>query len=231
MASPTIPDGAVTYEPFTLPDEGYKASLLGLLAVQAAPMWSVGQQAAYQEHVMAGPTLEHWVRISGVWAEVERNIWELNGLLGHLEVAAWEDLPGAGQMAGTVAEALESWVDLLLVELVVDDLGAAMARASQTSSYAPLARTARLLAFGKSGSQASGVVGLREALTEGQAPRSQVEERSAVWLEVADTMAAHYDAAQQAGDWASRGLMAPIEAAALLTDTKAALTGLLEVPS
>jgi|GEM_PF-7044939 len=232
MGSPVVPDdsladGALAFEPFTLPDDGYREHLLALLALQAAPVWSVGQQVAYQEHVMAGPTLEHWVRVSGAWAEVERNIWELNGLLDHLGVDSWEGLPGAAADGAAVAAAAGSWIDLLLAEQVADGLGAAMARACVDSSYAPLARTARLLAYGKAGSQASGVVGLREILVEGQAPRSEVEDRAAVWLDLVGTWAARYDDAQSA-DGFGRGLALRFDATAELAAIKTELDGLLE---
>ncbi|HEX3947383.1 MAG TPA: hypothetical protein VHW47_06735 [Acidimicrobiales bacterium] len=228
MASPTLPDGQVAYEPFTLPDDGYRESLLGLLSAQAAPMWSVGQQAAYQAHVMAGASLEHWVRTSGVWSEVERNIWELNGLLAHLDVESWEALDGARTASQPVEQALEGWVDLLLVELVVDNLGAAMARACERSSYAPLARTARLLAYGKTGSYASGVVGLREILANDQVPRDQLAERAAVWQALGRTLAEHFAEAQQADRWEERGLSTPLDAAAVAAESTAELNRLLE---
>ncbi|HVX19763.1 MAG TPA: hypothetical protein VHB02_00275 [Acidimicrobiales bacterium] len=235
MGSPVLPDGTVTdgaaaYEPFTLPDDGYRDRLLALLALQAAPMWSVGQQAAYQEFVMSGPTLEHWVRVSGAWAEVERNIWELNGLLGHLGVGSWEGLVGAPADAAAVGATLGTWVDVLLAEQVADGLGAAMARACVTSSYAPLARTARLLAYGKAGSQASGVVGIKEMLVERQVPRAQVEDRAAVWLDLVGGWATRYGDAQSAEGF-GRGLAQPVDVAAEMAAVKAELNGLLEAAS
>ena len=47
-----------------------------------------------------------------------------------------------------LADAIEGWLDLLFVEVILDNLGTAMVRACEQSSYAPLLRIARLLRSG-----------------------------------------------------------------------------------
>src|ERR1700678_3638445 len=140
-ATLSVPDAG--YEYFSLPHEHYRTSLLALLAAQAVPVWSIGQQAPYASFVMDGAGLEHWVRMSGVWAEVERSVWELTCLLRHLGVSMEDVVDGHQGAKAAVDDAIETWVDLLLCELVVGKLGTAMVLACRQSSYAPLARSSR----------------------------------------------------------------------------------------
>ena len=199
MADAGVREAAPSFEACAIPDAGYREQLISLLSVQAAPMWSVGRQAAYEEHVMDGPSLDHWVRTADAWAQVERGCWELDRLLGRLGAGTWPDLAPAATGASSVAEALEGWIDLLFAQLAVDRLGAAMAQACADSSYSPLRRTARLVALTKRGLWASGEVGLREVVARGQLPVAELAPRAGVWLELTSSLAQRYAEVQDAG--------------------------------
>ena len=67
MASTMRDQGAVgVYERDTTPSEKYRAALTALLTTQSVPVWNVGQRDAFGEHVMDGPSLDHWVRTANV---------------------------------------------------------------------------------------------------------------------------------------------------------------------
>jgi hypothetical protein len=226
----SMSDTTSTYEPVSLPDDAYRSALLALLAAQAVPVWGIGQQQAYEDFVMEGASLEHWVRMSGMWAEVERNVWQLNTLLGRLGIDAVEDLSSSLPVKSRqlVEEATENWVDLLFTEVVVDNLGTAMIRACEHSSYAPLTRIARLLIFSKVGAFASGVLGIREAVARGQVPAAVLRERASRWLEVGATLAEQIDQAQQEAGWVAFGLAGSVDTRAALSDAEANINELLE---
>jgi hypothetical protein len=210
-----------TYERASIPDEDYRSALLALLAAQAAPVWGVGQQEPYEAFVMDGASLEHWVRMSGVWAEVERNVWQLQTLLERL---------GGGPIPSSplMEDAIESWVDLLFTEVIVDNLGRAMVQACQHSSYAPLARIARLLAFSKMGAFASGVVGLREAASRRQVPATVLRDRAGRWLDIGSALAQQIDEAQRQAGWVTLDIAATVDTDAAISEAEANIDQLLE---
>jgi hypothetical protein len=210
-----------TYERVSIPDDNYRSALLALLAAQAVPVWGVGQQQPYEAFVMDGASLEHWVRMSGVWAEVERNVWQLHTLLERL---------GGGPIPPSqlLEDAIEGWVDLLFTEVIVDNLGRAMVRACQHSSYAPLTRIARLLAFSKMGAFASGVVGLREAVSRQQVPATVLRERAARWLDIGTALAQQIDESQRRAGWVALDIAAMVDTGAAISEAEANVNQLLE---
>jgi hypothetical protein len=214
----------------SLPGDEYRSALLALLAAQAVPVWGVGQQQSYEAFVMDGASLEHWVRMSGMWAEVERNVWQLDRLLARLGVDSVDDLtssvpPKSRQL---VEEATESWVDLLFTELVVDNLGTAMVRACAHSSYAPLMRIARLLVFSKVGAFTSGVVGIREVVSRRQVPTSVLRDRATRWLDIGSTLAEQIEQLQQTAGWVGLDIATHLDTGSALSDTEANINQLLE---
>jgi hypothetical protein len=238
-ASATLSGPDAGYEYFSLPSEQYRSSLLSLLAAQAGPVWSIGQQEPYAAMVMDGAGLEHWVRMSGVWAEVERSVWELTCLLRHLGVESVEELPRraarAGQLSGgrdqgaLIADATESWVDLLLCELVIGKLATAMVLACRHSTYAPLTRSSRLLVFSKRGIFASGYLGVQEAASRNQVPRAMLRARAARWLDVGAALAEQLDDDQKTQAWVELGIAAAVDGGAALSEAGATINELLKV--
>jgi hypothetical protein len=219
-----------TYEHVSIPNDDYRSALLALLAAQAVPVWGVGQQQPYEAFVMDGASLEHWVRMSGTWAEVERNVWQLHTLLDRLGVNSVEDLTGAGPLPSCrlIEAAMETWVDLLFTEVIVDNLGTAMVRACDHSSYAPLARIVRLLRFSKVGAFTSGVIGVREAVSRRQVPAAILRERAAHWLAVGAALAREIDYAQRTAGWVALDIAVAVDISSAVSEAEANVAKLLE---
>jgi hypothetical protein len=174
---------APTYERETIPDERYRDALVTVLLTQSAPAWNVDQRAAYGEHTMDGPSLDHWVRTTNVWAELERRVWEYD----HLATSAGIDEPVTAahavwaELAPRIEDAEQDWLGLVFSMCYLDGVGHLMMDGCRHSTYGPLMRTARLAANGKWGVVASGLVGLDEIVRLGQVPKDELDARRSTW--------------------------------------------------
>jgi hypothetical protein len=214
----------------TIPDDGYRSALMAVLVSQALPLWNVDQRDAYAEHTMDGPSLDHWVRTTNVWAELERRVWEFDHLAesaglhdSHAEVATcWR------ATADRVEAAEQDWLGLVFSMCYLDGVGHALVQACHASTYGPLLRTARLATNGKWGVVASGLVGLGEVVRLDQAPPAELAERRATWRELAAQMLTVAVAAQSAiGD--RHGITDLVDAEATLAAVDARVAAILEV--
>jgi hypothetical protein len=218
------------FERDTIPHDAYRDALTSILVSQALPGWNVDQRDAYAEHTMDGPSLDHWVRTTNVWAELERRVWEFDHLAesagladSHADVARlWSGV------AARVEAVEQDWLGLVFSMCYLDGVGHALVHACRASTYGPLLRTARLATNGKWGVVASGLVGLGEVVRLEQASPAELADQRATWKSLAAVMLDIAVTAQSAlGD--RYGIAAPVDAGDVLTTIDARVENALEV--
>jgi hypothetical protein len=221
---------AGTFERETIPDDGYRHALTAILVSQALPAWNIDQRDAYAEHTMDGPSLDHWVRTTNVWAELERRVWEFDHLA---ESAGLQDshavVASSWRTIATLVEAAEQdWLGLVFSMCYLDGVGHALVRACNASTYGPLLRTARLATNGKWGVVASGLVGLGEVVRLDQASTAELAERRATWRALAAEILDVAVAAQSVLD-DRFGIAEPVDRDEVLATIDARVGAILEV--
>jgi hypothetical protein len=208
------PDAVGVYERGTTPSEEYRAALAALLTTQSVPVWSVGQRDSFCEHVMNGPSLEHWVRTANVWAELERNVWEFGNLAAAAGIPVtdgqvdgpWTDL------SGRIAESQSSWLGLVFSLCYLDSIGHALIRQCATSNYGPLLRASRRIPNSKWGMVVTGLLSVSEVVENDQLPRADVLDARAQWQALSADVMRVVVSQEASGRWADNGIAAPIDA-------------------
>jgi hypothetical protein len=235
MASTMRDQGAVgAYERDTTPSEEYRAALTALLTTQSVPVWNVAQRDAFGEHVMNGPSLDHWVRTANVWAELERNVWEFGNIAAAAGIPVTDgkidgqvDGPWSG-LSGRVAEAQGSWLGLVFSLCYLDSIGHAMIRQCAESNYGPLLRASRPGPNAKWGMVATGLLCLGEIVSLDQLPRADVLDARAQWHALAGDVMRVVIAQEASNRWVSEGIAAPIDAPQVLAAADARVAVRLE---
>ena len=233
MVESTVRDqqGSVgAYERDTTPSEEYRDALTALLATQSVPVWNVGQRDMYGEHVMNGPSLDHWVRTANVWAELERNVWEFANLAAAAGVPVTDDEVG-GPWTGLsrrVAESQNSWLGLVFSLCYLDSIGHAMIRQCAESNYGPLLRAARVGPNGKWGMVATGLLCLGDLVAHDELPRADVLDARAHWRALSDDVLRVVTSQETSNRWVSEGIAAPIDATQVLAAADARVAIRLE---
>jgi len=200
--------GRVSYERDSLPSDEYRGALLALLGLHALPVWGWGQRDAYGRFAMEGPSLDHWVRTTNLWAEEERDLWEWEQMVSSLTDESFDGVVASavGDLAARTIGAIEQWVDVVLLAVCVDGFGEELMRTVAASSYAPLERHARRMVMYKRGQCADGCDSLSELVTSAQCDRVVLVDRAALWLDVARDFAATGRALEQEVGWVQLGL-------------------------
>jgi hypothetical protein len=214
----------------TIADDGYRAALVALLGAHAVAVWGYGQRVAYEEFVMTGPSLDHWVRTGNLWAEEERDLWEWEQIVGAVTDRPFDDVVrgSLGDLADRVTAELHEWIDLVLLAVCVDGLGEELVRTMAASSYAPLQRHARVMVTYKRGQCADGVTGLADVVRLAQLDLDHVRARAEVWSALTRQLADAVVAAEAASGWVAHGIATPLDAPAAVYRTLARLTARLE---
>ena len=223
-------DAAATVERSTIADAGYRDALVALLGAHAIPVWGFGQREAYGDHVMTGPSLDHWVRTGNLWAEQERDLWEWEQIVGAVTDRAPADVvrDAVGELPGRVTAALVEWIDLALLAVCLDGLGEELVRTLTGSSYGPLRRHASVMVAYKRGQCADGCTGLSDVVRLRQLDLDHVRARAEVWSGLTRDAAAAVAAAEATAGWVERSLAAPLDVEAAVDRTLTRLTARLE---
>jgi hypothetical protein len=223
------PDAVVAYERDTIPSEEYRAALTALLMTQSVPVWNVGQRDSFCEHVMDGPSLEHWVRTANVWAELERNVWEFANLASATGIAVTDRVDGPWtDLSGRIAESQSSWLGLVFSLCYLDSIGHALIRQCAKSSYGPLLRSSRRIPNSKWGMVVTGLLCLGEIVERDQLSRDDVLDARAKWHTLSHDVLRVVVAQEARGRWADNGIAAPIDAEQVLAAADARVTSRLE---
>jgi hypothetical protein len=206
------------FERVTVPDDVTRTALIGLLGAHAIPVWGWGQRGAYERLVMAGPDLDQWVRTAGLWAEMERMVWEWEQLVAGISDVAADQLVHdvVGELAPRTVAAAEHWVDLMLRAACVDALGEHAVRTVAESAYAPLRRHARTMVAFKRGQAADGLDSLRDVVRSSQLDFDAVRERLTVWRTLAREHAAVLSSEHDRLGWDRLGLASALDVDAAL---------------
>lgn len=193
MAEAALAEHArASYERDSVPSPEYRAALVSLLGLHALPVWGWGQRDAYERFAMEGPSLEHWVRTTNLWAEEERDLWEWEQMVAALTDDGFDAVVASavGDLAAHTIDALEQWVDLVFLAVCVDGLGEELMRTVTASTYGPLERHARRMVMYKRGQCADGCDSLAELVARAQIDRASLVDRATRWLDVARDFAA-----------------------------------------
>src|SRR5262245_42170130 len=136
MAEAPVIERAETYERDSLPDDGYRRALVALLGAHALPVWGYGQRAVYERYAMEGPSLDHWVRTTGLWAEEERDLWEWETMVAAVTDEAFDAVvtDAVGELAAETVAAVDGWLDMVLLPACVDGLGEELVRTFTSST-------------------------------------------------------------------------------------------------
>lgn len=211
-------DAVGAYERDTTPSEEYRVALTALLTTQSVPVWNVAQRDAFGEHVMSGPSLDHWVRTANVWAELERNVWEFGNVAAAAGIPVTDgqvDGPWSG-LSGRVAQAQGSWLGLVFSLCYLDSIGHAMIRQCAQSNYGPLLRASRPGPNAKWGMVATGLLCLGEVVALDQLPRADVLDARGQWHALSADVLRIVIAQEASNRWVSEGIAAPIDAEQVL---------------
>lgn len=221
---------APDFERSSVPDSATRASLLGLLGAHAIPVWGWGQRAAYERMVMAGPGLDQWVRTAGLWAEMERMLWEWEQLVAGITPDEPDPLVTAvaGDLSVRTVDAGEQWIDLMLRAASLDALGEHLVRTTVSSSYAPLQRHARTMVAYKRGQAADGCDALRDVIRLQQLDADVVRGRVDVWRGLTRDHASRVAALHAEHDWDGHGLATELDVDAAIAAVDARLDRYLE---
>jgi len=211
-------DAAGAYERATTPSKEYRTALTALLTTQSVPVWNVGQRDMYGEHVMDGPSLDHWVRTANVWAELERNVWEFTNLAAAAGIAVTDDRADGpwSDLSGRIAELERSWLGLVFSLCYLDSIGHAMIRQCAQSNYGPLLRASRPGPNAKWGMVTTGLLSLGEVVALDQLPRAEVYAARAKWQALSADVMQVVVAQEASHRWVSEGIAAPIDAEQVL---------------
>ena len=222
-------DAVGAYERDTTPSEEYRGALTALLMMQSVPVWNVGQRDSFCEHVMDGPSLEHWVRTANVWAELERNVWEFANLASARGIPVTDRVDGPWtDLSGRIAELQSSWLGLVFSLCYLDSIGHALIRQCSKSSYGPLHRASRRLPSSKWGMVVTGLLSLSEIVERDQLPRDDVLDARAQWRTLAHDVLRVVDSQEASGRWADNAIAAPIDADQVLAAAEARVASRLE---
>jgi hypothetical protein len=223
-------DATTAIERGTITDDAYRASLVALLGAHAIPVWGFGQREAYGELVMTGPSLDHWVRTGGLWAEQERDLWEWEQLVAGVTDQGPADIVRAavGELADRVAGELVEWIDLALLAVCLDGLGEELVRTLVSSSYGPLRRHASVMVTYKRGQCADGCTGLSDVVRLRQLDLHHVRARAEVWTALTRDAAAAVADAERGAGWVERAIAAPLDVEGALHRSLGRLTARLE---
>jgi hypothetical protein len=233
MVGSTVRDqqGAIgAYERDTTPSGEYRAALTTLLTTQSVPVWNVGQRDSYCEHVMNGPSLDHWVRTANVWAELERNVWDFGNIAAAAGIPVTDgqvDGPWTG-LSRRIAESQSSWLGLVFSLCYLDSIGHAMIRQCAESNYGPLLRASRLGPNGKWGMVATGLLCVSEIVEHDQLSRADVLDTRAQWIALSDEVLRVVSSQEASGRWVDHGIAAPIDAEQVLAAADARVASRLE---
>lgn len=224
-------EGAVgAYERDTTPSDAYRVALTALLGTQSVPVWNTGQRDSYAEHVMNGPSLDHWVRTANVWAELERNVWEFANIATAAGIPVTDgqvDGPW-GDLSGRIAEAQNSWLGLVFSLCYLDSIGHAMIRQCAQSNYGPLLRISRPGPNSKWGMVATGLLCLGEIVALEQLPRADVLDARVRWHALSDDVLRVVVAQEASGGWVEHGIAGAIDAEQVLVAADARVADRLE---
>jgi len=221
----------LSYERDSLPSDEYRGALLALLGLHALPVWGWGQRDAYARFTMEGPSLDHWVRTTNLWAEEERDLWEWEQMVSSLTDESFDGVVVAavGDLAARTIGAIEQWVDLVLLAVCVDGFGEELMRTVIASSYGPLERHARRMVMYKRGQCADGCDSLAELVASAQCDRVVLADRAERWLDLARDFAATSGALELEIGWVQRGLAGALDVDGALSRVEARLRSHLEV--
>src|SRR3954454_23771489 len=197
-----------SYERGSVPGDGYRRALCALLGLHALPVWGWGQRDVYERFAMEGPSLDHWVRTTNLWAEAERDLWEWEQMVAALTRDAFDHVvaDAVGDLATRTIGSIEQWIDMVLLVVCVDGLGEELVRTVAASSYGPLERHARRMVLYKRGQCADGCDSLVELVTRAQCDRTLLVDRSERWLAIARDFAAAERALEQEAGWVELGI-------------------------
>lgn len=197
-----------SFERDSVPGTAHRASLLALLGAHAMPVWGWGQRGAYAELVMDGPSLDHWVRTAGLWAEAERRLWEWEQMVAALTDEPADDMVrrAVGDLADRAVGAIEEWIDLVFLPVCLDGLGEQLLRTVASSTYGPLERHARRLVRSKRGQCAEGCSSLDEIVANAQVDRARLDERAERWLALARDFAERTTVLERETAWVDLGI-------------------------
>jgi hypothetical protein len=228
--APVVDRARGTFERDTLPGDDYRAALVALFGAHALPVWGYGQRAVYEAYAMEGPSLDHWVRTTGLWAEAERDLWEWETM-----VAAVTDEPVdavvtdvVGDLAAETIAAIDGWLDMVLLPACLDGVGEELVRTCSASTYGPLERHARRMVMYKRGQCAEGCSSLREIVRERQFDRSTVDAAAAKWLGIARRHAERVAEVEPVRGWVPFGIADPLDVDGALDRVEARLRVHLE---
>ena len=224
------PDAVGVYERDSTPSEEYRAALTALLTTQSVPVWNVGQRDSYCEHVMNGPSLDHWVRTANVWAELERNVWDFANMAAAAGIPVTDDRVDDPwtDLSGRISGSQSSWLGLVFSLCYLDSIGQRMIRQCAQSNYGPLLRTARPGPNSKWGMVATGLLCLGEIVALDQLPRSDVLDARVQWRSLSDDVLRVVIEQEASGRWVGEGIAAPIEAEQVLAAADARVATRLE---
>lgn len=231
MAEATLAEHArASYERDSMPSAEYRAALVTMLGMQALPVWGWGQRDAYARFTMEGPSLDHWVRTTNLWAEEERDLWEWEQMVASLTDDAFDDVVAAavGDLATRTIRAIEQWVDTVFLAICVDGLGEELMRTVAASTYGPLERHARRMVMYKRGQCADGCDSLAELVVGLQLDRALLLDRADLWLDVARDYAVAARGLEVDAGWVQLGLADALDAEGALARVEMRLRTHLE---
>jgi hypothetical protein len=220
----------VSYERDSLPSDEYCSAVLAVLGFHALPVWGWGQRDAYASFAMEGPSLDHWVRTTNLWAEEERDLWEWEQMVASLTDDSFDEVVSAavGDLAARTIGTIEQWVDLVLLAVCIDGIGEELMRTVAASNYGPVERHARRMVMYKRGQCADGCDSLSELVTSAQCDRAVLTDRAALWLDLARDFATSGCALEHEVGWVQLGLAEALDVDGALTRVGARLHRHLE---
>src|SRR5438552_620428 len=223
VAAPARPH--TSSERDSVPSAPHRAALLSLLGAHAVPVWGWGERGAYAELVMDGPSLDHWVRTAGLWAEAERRSWEWEQMVAALTDESADTIVrrAVGELADRAAGAIEEWIDLVFLPVCLDGLGEELLRTVASSTYGPLERHARRLVRSKRGQCAEGCSSLDEIVASAQLDRARLDDRTERWLELARDFAERTAALEHQTAWIDLGIAQALDPDAAMARVEARL--------
>jgi 1,2-phenylacetyl-CoA epoxidase catalytic subunit len=231
MAEATLAEHErASYERDSMPSVEYRSALVTLLGLHALPVWGWGQRDAYARFTMEGPSLDHWVRTTNLWAEEERDLWEWEQMVVSVTDDAFDDVVSAavGDLATRAIDAIEQWVDTVFLAICVDGFGEELMRTVAVSTYGPLERHARRMVMYKRGQCADGCDSLAELVADAQLDRAVLLERADLWLDVVREFAAAARRLEADTGWVQLGLAEALDVEGAVARVGARLRARLE---
>jgi 1,2-phenylacetyl-CoA epoxidase catalytic subunit len=179
---------------------------------------------------MEGPSLDHWVRTTNLWAEEERDLWEWEQMVASLTEDAFDDVVAAavGDLAPRTIGAIEQWVDTVFLAICVDGLGEELMRTVAASTYGPLERHARRMVMYKRGQCADGCDSLAEVVAGAQLDRAVLLDRADLWLDLVRDFAAGVPVLEADTGWMQLGIAEALDVEGALARVGTRLRAYLE---